>query len=136
MHEVRREPRLGDLHERLAGLFRRLEPRRRSLAYLKGLLSMAERKNGWQLAEWIDEATPDGVRHLLERAQGDADGAKAARRKPGNTWHLDGALGESSTEFVTPATDRLVGDHVTRSINNSSMSRRLRLNRNTSEPRS
>ena len=46
------------LHERLAGLFRRAEPRQRSLAYLKGLLGTVERKNGWQLAEWIGEATP------------------------------------------------------------------------------
>jgi hypothetical protein len=28
-----------------------------------------ERKNGRQLAEWIGEATPDGVQHLLERPQ-------------------------------------------------------------------
>jgi len=33
------------------------------------LLGTVERKNGWQLAEWIGEATPDGVQHLLERAQ-------------------------------------------------------------------
>ena len=38
------------VHECIAGRFRRPEPRRRSLAYLKGLLSPVERKNGWQLA--------------------------------------------------------------------------------------
>ena len=34
----------------IAGRFRRPEPRRRALVYLKGLLSPVERKNGWQLA--------------------------------------------------------------------------------------
>ncbi len=40
-------------HERIAGLFARSEPRERSLAYVRGLLSGCERKNGWQLAEWM-----------------------------------------------------------------------------------
>ena len=39
------------VHECIAGRFRRPEPRRRALEYLKGLLSPVERKNGWQLAE-------------------------------------------------------------------------------------
>lgn len=42
-------------------LFKRPEPGARSLAYLTGMLSGVERKNGWQLAEFIGEATPDGV---------------------------------------------------------------------------
>ena len=57
-------------------LFKRSEPRQRSLAYLKGLLSAVERKNSWQLAEWMGETTPDGVQHLLERAQWDTDAAR------------------------------------------------------------
>ncbi len=52
----------------------------RSLAYLKGLLSHVERKNGWQLAEFMGEATPDGVQHLLERAHWDADEARDVLR--------------------------------------------------------
>jgi hypothetical protein len=36
------------MHARIAGRFRRPEPRRRVLTYLKGLLSPVERKNGWQ----------------------------------------------------------------------------------------
>ena len=74
------ERELAALHERLADLFKRPEPRQRSLAYLKGLLGTVERKNGWQLAEWIGEATPDGVQHLLERAQCDADAARDVLR--------------------------------------------------------
>ena len=45
--------------------FRRPEPRRRVLDYLRGLLSPVERKNGWQLAEQAGDATPYGVQHLL-----------------------------------------------------------------------
>ena len=42
---------LDRMHECIGGRFRRAEPRRRVLEYLKGLLSPVERKNGWQLAE-------------------------------------------------------------------------------------
>lgn len=46
------------LHARIAPRFARPEPRRRALAYLQGILSSIERKNGWQLAEHAREATP------------------------------------------------------------------------------
>lgn len=59
---------LVELHSRIARRFRRAEPRRRVLGYLKGLLATAERKNGWHLAELIGEATPDGVQRLLNAA--------------------------------------------------------------------
>jgi SRSO17 transposase len=72
---------LEALHQQLGELFRRPEPRQRSLAYLKGMLGAVERKNGWQLAESIGEATPDGIRHLLERAQWDADAARDVLRR-------------------------------------------------------
>ena len=61
------------MHECIAGRFRRPEPRRRALDYLKGLLSPVERKNGWQLAERAGDATPDGVQRLLYNYQWDAD---------------------------------------------------------------
>ena len=63
-------------HKRIAGLFARTEPRERSLAYLQGLLSNCERKNGWQLAEWMGEEAPYAVQHLLDRACWDADAAR------------------------------------------------------------
>jgi SRSO17 transposase len=63
-------------HDRIAGLFARSEARERSLAYLQGLLSHCERKNGWQLAEWMGEAAPYRVQHLLDRARWDADAAR------------------------------------------------------------
>ena len=53
--------------------FRRPEPRRRVLDYLRGLVSSVERKNGWQLAEQAGDATPDGVQRLLYNYRWDAD---------------------------------------------------------------
>jgi SRSO17 transposase len=64
---------LGALHARIGARFRRAEPRRRALAYLRGLTSPVERKNGWQLAEQAGEATPDGMQRLLATADWDAD---------------------------------------------------------------
>ena len=64
---------LNAVGERLARRFARSEPRRRAVAYLRGLLSDAERKNGWQLAEEAGDESPYGVRHLLGRADWEAD---------------------------------------------------------------
>ena len=64
---------LEALHARIAGRFARAEPRRRALAYLRGLLGAVTRKNGWQLAEHAGEATPDGMQRLLATADWDPD---------------------------------------------------------------
>src|SRR5579859_6914575 len=64
---------LAQLHARIAPRFARPEPRRRALAYLQGLLSPIERKNGWQLAEHAREARPDGMQRLRALAVWDAD---------------------------------------------------------------
>src|ERR671917_503217 len=61
---------------RIAPRFSRAEPRRRALAYLRGLLSPLERKNGWRLAEAIGDATPDGVQDFLSRMRWDADAVR------------------------------------------------------------
>ena len=60
----------------LAPRFVRAEPRQRVLRYLTGLLSAAERKNGWQLAELAGEATPDGMQRLLSTAHWDAEAVR------------------------------------------------------------
>ena len=61
---------------RIGRHFTRSEPRRRALGYVRGLLGDAPRKNGWQLAEALGDATPDGVQHLLARADWDADAVR------------------------------------------------------------
>ena len=60
--------------------FPRRAARRRAWAYIRGLLSPVERKNGWPVAEVHGDATPSGVPHLLGRAQWDADALRDALR--------------------------------------------------------
>jgi SRSO17 transposase len=67
---------LDALHARIAPHFERAAPRRRSLRYLKGLLSHTERKNGWQLAEEAGEGTPDGMQRLLNASRWDVDAVR------------------------------------------------------------
>ena len=64
---------LEAVHARIAPRFARAEPRRRALAYLRGLLGNVTRKNGWQLAEHAGEAIPDGMQRLLATADWDPD---------------------------------------------------------------
>ncbi len=64
---------LERLGARLAPRFSRVEPRRRLLAYLRGLLAPVERKNGWQLAEAAGDPTPDGMQDFLGRMRWDAE---------------------------------------------------------------
>jgi SRSO17 transposase len=64
---------LDAMHARIAPRFARTEPRRRVLAYLRGLLGNVGRKNGWQLAEHAGERTPDGMQRLLATADWDPD---------------------------------------------------------------
>jgi SRSO17 transposase len=71
---------LADIERRLAPYFERAEPRRRAMAYLRGLLSPAERKNSWQLAEVSGDTTPYGVQHLLRRALWEPEAVRDALR--------------------------------------------------------
>jgi SRSO17 transposase len=71
------------------------------------LLGTVERKNGWQLAEWIGEATPDGVQHLLERAQWDPDAARDVLRE-----YVVEQLGEREAVLIVDETGFLKkGEH-------------------------
>jgi SRSO17 transposase len=67
---------LQTLSDLIGQRFSRSEPRQRAFAYLQGLLSPVERKNGWQLAEQAGDAAPYGVQHLLGRAQWNADAVR------------------------------------------------------------
>jgi SRSO17 transposase len=71
---------LDTLLERLGHLFARSEARRRVKAYLQGLLSPAQRKNSWQLAEAVGDETPYGIQQFLYRARWDADALRDEMR--------------------------------------------------------
>ena len=62
---------IDQVHQCIGGRFRRPEPRRRALDYLRGLLSPVERKNGWQLAE-----QPFGLRRRRHSLRGAAPAVK------------------------------------------------------------
>lgn len=64
---------LQEVGQRIGGRFARTEAREQAMGYLRGLLSPVERKNSWQLAEALGEATPYGKQHLLGRARWDPD---------------------------------------------------------------
>jgi SRSO17 transposase len=66
---------------RLSDHFARSEVRQRAQDYLRGLLSEAERKNSWQLAEVAGNSTPYGIQHLLGRASWDADALREDLRE-------------------------------------------------------
>src|SRR5438128_650826 len=61
------------LIEHIAPRFARQEAREHVHAYLQGLLSPIQRKNGWQLAEFVGDKTPYALQHLLGRAVWNAD---------------------------------------------------------------
>jgi SRSO17 transposase len=67
---------LDELHARIAPRFARAEARSRARRYVAGLLSPIERKNGWQLAEYLAEPGPQGVQRLLNAADWDADAVR------------------------------------------------------------
>lgn len=67
---------LAAVHARIAQRFARSEARERAKRYLAGLLERVERKNGWQLAEVLGEAGPQGVQRLLNAAVWDADAVR------------------------------------------------------------
>jgi SRSO17 transposase len=67
---------LDELMGRVAGRFRRVEPRRRARAFVLGLLAGLPRKNCWTIAEYAGHASPDEMQHLLARASWDAGGVR------------------------------------------------------------
>jgi SRSO17 transposase len=63
----------AEIERRIDPVFARSDALKRAMSYLAGLLSPAERKNSWQLAEISGDPNPYGFQHLLGRADWDAD---------------------------------------------------------------
>ncbi|MFB9239996.1 IS701 family transposase [Plantactinospora siamensis] len=87
---------------RVADRFVRAEPRRTAGQFVEGLLSDAERKTCWSLAERAGHADPQAMQRLLRTAVWDAD----AVRDDVRTWlieqlgHPDGVLVTDETGFL------------------------------------
>jgi SRSO17 transposase len=60
----------------VAGRFGRAEPRRTAREFVAGLLSPAERKNCWWLAERAGHGDPQAMQRLLRTAVWDADAVR------------------------------------------------------------
>ena len=70
----------ADLLQRIGGTFVRRETRLQAGKYVDGLLSDLPRKNGWTLAEYAGDRSPDQMQRLLNHAAWDHNAAAAAVR--------------------------------------------------------
>jgi SRSO17 transposase len=69
--EIERE--YNDLIGRLGTVFASESGFRMAQNYIKGLLGTAERKNGWQLAEYLGKETPYAIQQFIYRGRFSAD---------------------------------------------------------------
>jgi SRSO17 transposase len=60
---------------RVGVVFVRREPRLQAGKYVAALTSDVPRKNGWQIAEWVGDASPDKTQRLLNHAVWDESAA-------------------------------------------------------------
>lgn len=56
---------LDEVRDLIGPRFARAEPRENAVAYLRGLVSGAERKNSWTLSEHAGQQVPDRMQRLL-----------------------------------------------------------------------
>ncbi len=70
----------NEMFAQVAGDFGNAAVRRHGRAYLLGLLSHAERKNSWSLAEFAGDVSPDGLQRLLNFSPWDEDACRDAVR--------------------------------------------------------
>ena len=62
-----------ELVKKISGVFRNKLGRENARKYLRGLLSNAERKNGWQISEMVGEKTPYAMQQFVYRGNWSAD---------------------------------------------------------------
>jgi SRSO17 transposase len=70
--------------------------------YLKGLIGTAERKNGWQMAEFLGETTPYSIQQFIYRGRYSADELRdeLMRYVNENIGEKDGILVIDETGFL------------------------------------
>jgi SRSO17 transposase len=84
----------AEIERRIGPVFARSDARERAMSYLAGLLSPAERKNSWQLAEISGDPNPYGFQHLLGRADWNPDALRDRLRTYVTDYLADpGAVG-------------------------------------------
>ncbi|TMR97222.1 IS701 family transposase [Nonomuraea basaltis] len=105
----------------LAPVFARIEPRLQAAKYVRAVMSDLPKRNGWTIAEWVGDASPDATQRLLNRASWDTLGAMNVVRRfavapldaaarPGSL--SVGALDESGQEKKGVATAGVKRQHM------------------------
>ena len=98
---------LAGLKSRIGGAFKRTEAREMAGAFLDGLLSGAERKTGWLMAEQAGLARPHRIQSLLGRGHWSADALRDIVR-----GYVFEALGDEEGVLVVDETGFVKkGDH-------------------------
>jgi SRSO17 transposase len=72
---------LKDLIEGVRGCFARIEPWVQAGKYVRACMSELPKRNGWSIAEWVGDATPDKTQRLLNHASWDTAGVMSAVRR-------------------------------------------------------
>jgi SRSO17 transposase len=92
----------NDVMSRIAGRFRRIEPRRTARDLLLGLLSPVEHKNCWWLAEQAGHRGPQAMQRLLRTAVWDAEAVRDDVREfvAAHLGRPDGVLIPDETGFL------------------------------------
>jgi DDE superfamily endonuclease len=83
----------------VAGAFSNARVRWHGRAYVLGLLSRAERKNSWQLAEFAGDASPDGMQRLLNFSPWDEDAVRDALAR-----YVAAAMGDAAAVLAVDET--------------------------------
>jgi len=91
-----------ELMNRLSGEFANGNGKTNARNYIRGLLGTAERKNGWQLSEYIGESTPYKMQQFLYRGEYRADGLRDCLRTYAGDYlgEPDGVLVVDDTGFI------------------------------------
>ena len=115
---------LEDLFAVFAGRFSRVEPRRRAFAYVRGLLSGLERKNGWTLAEQAGDRSPNALQEMLYSPCWDPDAVRDDLREYVVEWlgEPDAVLAADETGFVKKGV-RSEGERLCRTLGTNSPGR-------------
>jgi len=100
---------MKDINSEYNNLLSRLGPAfasdpgyRNAQLYIEGLLGTAERKNGWQLAEYLGENTPYALQQFISRGVYSADELRDIERTyiVDNLGDEDGVLVVDETGFL------------------------------------
>jgi len=117
---------LGELAERLRSCFQRIEPFVQACKYMRAVASEMPKRNGWTIAEYVGDRTPDKTQRLLNRACWDeaeamtqirrfaVSGLEEAARKGGRRRPklVIGALDETGQQKKGEATAGIKRQHM------------------------